>query len=123
MTDRRELPVPEGLAGERLDAALSRLFGFSRTRAAELVGAGDVLVDGAPGVKSDRVRAGAWLDVVIPPPPGVPQVVAEPVPGMTVVYDFPLVRSPVAVVFEPLAPFPKVTVLILWALASAMNCE
>ncbi len=44
-------------------------------------------------------------------------------PGMTVVYDFPLVRSPVAVVFEPLAPFPKVTVLILWALASAMNCE
>jgi len=42
---------------------------------------------------------------------------------MTVVYDFPLVSSPVAVVFEPLAPFPKVTVLILWALASAMNCE
>jgi hypothetical protein len=34
-------------------------------------------------------------------------------PGMTVVYDFPLISSPAAVVFEPLAPFPKVTVLTL----------
>ena len=44
-------------------------------------------------------------------------------PGITVVYDVPLVSSPVAVVFEPLEPLPKSTVLILWALASAMNCE
>ncbi|HEU4910351.1 MAG TPA: S4 domain-containing protein, partial [Actinomycetes bacterium] len=68
MTDRRTLAVPDGLAGERLDAALSRLFGFSRTKAAELVSAGDVLVDGAPAAKSDRVHAGAWLDVTVPPP-------------------------------------------------------
>ena len=44
-------------------------------------------------------------------------------PGMTVVYDLPSVSSPVAVVFDPLAPFPKSTVLILCALASEMNCE
>jgi 23S rRNA pseudouridine1911/1915/1917 synthase len=87
VTDRRALPVPEGLAGERLDAAISRLFGFSRTKAAELVGAGDVLVDGAPASKSDRVHAGAWLDVTIPAPPSAPSVLAEPVPGMTVVHD------------------------------------
>jgi 23S rRNA pseudouridine1911/1915/1917 synthase len=114
VTDRRELPVPEGLAGERLDAALSRLFGFSRTRAAELVGAGDVLVDGTPGVKSDRVRAGAWLDVVIPPPPGVPQVVAEPVPGMTVVYDdddIVVVDKPVGVAAHPSPGWTGTTVI------------
>lgn len=29
MTEQRSLPVPDGLEGERLDAALSRLFGFS----------------------------------------------------------------------------------------------
>ena len=57
--DRRTLPVPEGLAGERLDAALARLFGLSRTRAAELVVSGDVLVDGNPAMKSDRLHAGA----------------------------------------------------------------
>ncbi len=102
--DHRRLPVPEGLAGERLDAALSRLFGFSRTRAAELVGTGDVLVDGSPGAKSDRVLAGAWLDVTIPPPPGAPRVVAEPVAGMLVVHDdddLVVVDKPVGVAAHP----------------------
>ena len=32
----RTLPVPEGLAGMRVDAALSKLLGISRTVAAEL---------------------------------------------------------------------------------------
>src|SRR5215469_8050168 len=44
-------------------------------------------------------------------------------PGMTVVYAFPSVSSPDAGVFEPLEPLLNVTVLILCALASAMNCE
>ena len=96
--------MPDGLEGERLDAALSRLFGLSRTRAAELVGAGDVLVDGTPAAKSDRVRAGAWLEVSLPPPPAAPQVVAEPVPGMRVVYDddhLVVVDKPVGVAAHP----------------------
>ena len=33
----RSLSVPDGLAGERLDAALARMFGFSRSKAADLV--------------------------------------------------------------------------------------
>jgi 23S rRNA pseudouridine1911/1915/1917 synthase len=70
VTDRRTLSVPDGLEGERLDAALARLFGLSRTRAAELVGAGDVLVDGEPATKSDRVHGGARLDVTLPSPAG-----------------------------------------------------
>ena len=53
--------VPEGLDGERLDAALARMFGFSRTGAAELIGDGEVLVDGKQAMKSDRVPAGrSW---------------------------------------------------------------
>ena len=32
--------VPDGLDGERLDAALARMFGLSRTRAAELIATG-----------------------------------------------------------------------------------
>ncbi|HSI27475.1 MAG TPA: RNA pseudouridine synthase, partial [Aeromicrobium sp.] len=39
MTDR-VIAVPEGLAGERVDTALARLLGLSRTRAAELVADG-----------------------------------------------------------------------------------
>ena len=104
MTERRTLPVPDGLEGERLDAALARLFGVSRTRAAELVAAGDVLVDGAAAVKSDRVHAGAQLDVVLPAPPAQPQVVAELVPGMTVLHDddeIVVVDKPVGVAAHP----------------------
>jgi 23S rRNA pseudouridine1911/1915/1917 synthase len=87
VTDRRRVPVPEGLVGERLDAALARLFGLSRSRAAGLVEQGHVLVDGATAAKSDRVRPGSWLDVELPPPPGPVRVVPELVEGMTVVHD------------------------------------
>jgi 23S rRNA pseudouridine1911/1915/1917 synthase len=79
--------VPEGLDGERLDAALARMFGFSRTGAAELIAAGDVLLDGKPAAKSDRVLAGAELIVTLPPAPGAPVVEAETVPGLGIVYE------------------------------------
>lgn len=104
MSDHRTLPVPEGLAGERLDAAIARLFGFSRTKAAEMVTAGDVLVDGMAAAKSDRVSVGSWLDVTVPAPPAPPSVVAEPVPGMLVVHDdehLVVVDKPVGVAAHP----------------------
>ena len=96
--------MPDGLAGERLDAALARLFGFSRTKAAELVGCRRRAGRRQPRPKSDRVHAGAWLDVTIPAPPGAPQIVAEPVPGMLVVYDdddLVVVDKPVGVAAHP----------------------
>ncbi|GAA3117182.1 RluA family pseudouridine synthase [Streptosporangium carneum] len=114
MAEQRSLPVPDGLEGERLDAALSRLFGFSRTRAAELIVDGDVLVDGSPAAKSDRVHAGAWLDVTLPPPPAAPTPVAEPVPGMTIVYeddDIVVVNKPIGVAAHPTTGWTGPTVI------------
>ncbi|WP_415840855.1 S4 domain-containing protein, partial [Nocardiopsis rhodophaea] len=67
MSDQRSMPVPDGLEGDRLDAAIARMFGLSRTRAAELIVEGNVLVDGGAAAKSDRVQAGTWLDVTLPP--------------------------------------------------------
>ncbi|MEU7695041.1 RluA family pseudouridine synthase [Microbispora hainanensis] len=114
MGDQRSLPVPDGLEGERLDAALARLFGFSRTRAAELIASGDVLVDGAVPAKSDRVHAGAWLDVTIPPPPAAPMPVAEPVPGMAILYeddDIVVVSKPIGVAAHPTVGWTGPTVI------------
>ncbi|MEV4327967.1 RluA family pseudouridine synthase [Microbispora rosea] len=114
MGDQRSLPVPDGLEGERLDAALARLFGFSRTRAAELIASGDVLVDGAVPAKSDRVHAGAWLDVTIPPPPAAPMPVAEPVPAMTILYeddDVVVVSKPIGVAAHPTVGWTGPTVI------------
>jgi 23S rRNA pseudouridine1911/1915/1917 synthase len=99
--DRRLLPVPDGLAGMRLDLAISRLFGLSRTAAAALVDSGDVLVDGAVRAKSDKLSAGAWLEVTLPAPVGSgEQIVAEPVAGLIVLYsdnDIVVVDKPVGV--------------------------
>jgi 23S rRNA pseudouridine1911/1915/1917 synthase len=102
--DRRSLPVPDGLDGMRLDQAVSRLFGLSRTAAATLVEAGDALVDGVPRPKSDRVAAGSWLEVTLPAPAVSPALVAEPVPGLSVVYsdeDIVVVDKPVGVAAHP----------------------
>ncbi|GAA2724834.1 MULTISPECIES: RluA family pseudouridine synthase [Streptomyces] len=102
--ETRALPVPDGLEGERVDAAIARMFGFSRTKAAELAAAGKVQVDGAVAGKSDRVTGGAWLEVEMPAPPAPVQVVAEPVEGMEIVHDdddIVVIVKPVGVAAHP----------------------
>ncbi len=102
--DYRGLPVPDGLDGLRADAALARLFGFSRSTAAGLVESGDVLLDGAAVAKSDRVHAGAWLEVTLPPPAAAPTADPTPVEGLTVLYaddDLVVVDKPVGVAAHP----------------------
>ena len=104
MSEHRSLPVPDGLEGERLDAALARLFGFSRSRAAALVEDGHVVVDGDVAQKSTRVRGGSWLEVELPAPPAPVQVVPERVEGMRIVHDDPdvvVVDKPVGVAAHP----------------------
>ncbi|MEY9843466.1 RluA family pseudouridine synthase [Streptacidiphilus sp. MAP5-3] len=100
----RALPVPDGLEGERVDAAIARMLGFSRTKAAELAAEGKVTMDGAVVGKSDRVTAGSWLEVEIPAPPAPVQIVAEKIDDMKIVYDdehFVLVDKPVGVAAHP----------------------
>ncbi len=95
--------IPEGLAGERVDAALARLMGISRTRAAELVAAGLVIVDGHTPQKSDRVHAGALLEATIPSA-RTAEVIAEPVEGVRIVFeddDIVVVDKPIGVAAHP----------------------
>jgi 23S rRNA pseudouridine1911/1915/1917 synthase len=111
--DRRTVPVPDGLDGERVDAALARMFGLSRARAAGLVAAGQVLADGHLPAKSDRVRAGSWLEVTLPPPPRRARGPVT-VPGLTVVYedaDLVVVDKPVAVAAHPAPGWSGPTVI------------
>ena len=81
----RLVEVPDGLDGERLDAALARMFGLSRSRAAELIGDGLVLLAGRPASKSDRVLAGDPLQVTLPRPAEPPRPVK--VEGLVVLYE------------------------------------
>ena len=99
MSSSRTLLVPDGLDGERVDAALSRLLGLSRSKVADLASAGYVRVDGRAVGKGDRLVGGSFVDVELPavePPAGL-EVVAEPVEGMRIVHD----DSEIVVVDKP----------------------
>ena len=88
----------------RLDQAIARLFGLSRTVAAALVEAGDVAVNGDSRPKSEKVSAGAWLEVTLPAPPVPVSASTEPVDGLTVIYsdqDIVVVDKPVGVAAHP----------------------
>jgi 23S rRNA pseudouridine1911/1915/1917 synthase len=88
----------------RLDQAVSRLFGLSRTAAASLVEGGNALVDGIPRPKSDKVSAGSWLEVTLPAPVTAPTIVAEAVDGLVIIYeddDIVVVDKPVGVAAHP----------------------
>jgi 23S rRNA pseudouridine1911/1915/1917 synthase len=102
--DRRTVNIPDGLAGERLDTALARMFGFSRSRAAELIGAGHVSIDGEQVVKSERVEAGVMLHVEIPAATDPVAVVPEAVEGIKIIHDddsIVVIDKPVGVAVHP----------------------
>lgn len=110
----RTLPVPDGLEGERVDAAIARMFGFSRTKAAELASEGKVSVDGSVVGKSERVHGGAWLEVEMPAPPRPVELVAEPVPGMEIIHDdddIVVIMKPVGVAAHPSPGWTGTTVI------------
>jgi 23S rRNA pseudouridine1911/1915/1917 synthase len=117
--ESRSLPVPDGLTGERADAALARLLGFSRTFAAEVIEAGGATLDGATLAKSDRLPVGGWLEVSWTPR-SEPRIVPELVPGFAVVYDdddLVVIDKPVGVAAHPAVGWDGPTVL--GALAAA----
>lgn len=99
----RSLPVPDGLDGMRVDAALVRLFGLSRTVAAGLADAGEVSLDGRIRGKGDRLSAGSWLEVRLPGP-AEPSPPPQEVAGLRVVHsddDLLVVDKPVGVAAHP----------------------
>jgi 23S rRNA pseudouridine1911/1915/1917 synthase len=111
--ERRELPVPDGLAGERADAGLAKLLGFSRTFAVEVLEAGGARLDGTALGKSDRLSAGAWLEVEWTPK-GEPTIVPVKVPGFEIVHDdddIIVIDKPVGVAAHPASGWDGPTVL------------
>ncbi|MEE3126469.1 MAG: RluA family pseudouridine synthase [Actinomycetota bacterium] len=103
-SEQRTLSVPDGLAGERVDAAIARMFGVSRTRAADLIAGGLVRLDGHDVGKSDRVLPGATLDVTIPSLVDPLEVVPEIVEGIKIIHDdesIVVIDKPVGVAVHP----------------------
>lgn len=95
--------MPDALAGERVDAAASRVSGYSRSRIETFIDAGQLLLGGSAVSKgSQRVTGGELLELV---EEAAPQpVTAEQADGVRIVYedaDLVVVDKPVGVAAHP----------------------
>ena len=83
----RTLSVPEGVAGERIDSALTRVLGLSRTSVVRLLEDGDITTNGQAMAKSARVEAGQIIEVLLPEQINAAPIPLTPLDGLRVVFD------------------------------------
>ncbi len=98
------MPVPDGLKGLRLDVAISRMFGLSRTAAADLIDGGAVTLDGADPARSEKVKGGSWLEITIPDPVDLAAAPPRLADGLSILFeddDLVAVDKPVGVAAHP----------------------
>ena len=105
MPETRVVLVPDGLEGERVDAAVARMLGLSRSRTADLISRGQVRLDGTAVSKSDRVLGGSMLEVELDEEgERTARVVPRTVEGVGIVHDdddMVVVDKPVGVAAHP----------------------
>jgi 23S rRNA pseudouridine1911/1915/1917 synthase len=105
--------IDESLAGERVDTAIARLLGISRSAAAEVCEAGGARVGKKTLSKSDRLSIDDQLQIDPPKPAEELKVVATPVDDLLVIYqddDLVIVDKPAGVVAHPTVGFEGPTV-------------
>jgi 23S rRNA pseudouridine1911/1915/1917 synthase len=98
------MPVPDGLEGLRLDVAISRMFGLSRTAAADLIDEGSVTLNGDLPARSEKVKGGSWLEITIPDPVDLAAAPPRSVDGLSILFqddDLVVVDKPVGVAAHP----------------------
>lgn len=83
----RTLIVPEGVEGERVDSALTRVLGLSRTSVVRLLDEGEIRSNGIAMQKSERVTAGQIIEILLPDTAAREPIPLTPLAGLTVVYD------------------------------------
>lgn len=111
MTLRFEIDT--SLAGERVDTALARLLGISRSAAAEVCERGDAQVSNKALSKSDRVNLADVLHVKPPVAAEPLKVVETPVDELKIIYQddhIVVVDKPAGVVAHPTVGFDGPTV-------------
>lgn len=91
------VPAPDALIGKRLDVAVGKMLGVSRSKAAELIESGQVSVLGRELDKAAKLLVGDMVDIELHEEQDVPEPVCD---EMEVVYeddDIVVVDKPVGV--------------------------
>ena len=110
----RSLSIPDGLNGERVDAALSRLLGLSRNVIVGLIESEEVIKDGKPVSKSFKVSTGDQIEITMPAAKGEAKLTATPIDGLDVVYDDEyviVINKPVGIAAHPSPGWQGATVV------------
>jgi 23S rRNA pseudouridine1911/1915/1917 synthase len=89
MSDRelKQIFIPAELAGERVDVALSRVLGISRSTIVELIESGDVNRSGKPVTKSEKVTEEEHYEILLPQQKITGVLMPTPIDNLKVVYD------------------------------------
>ena len=112
-------------SGERLDAFLSRVLpDISRSAAQKLIAEGNVLLDGKPAKKNDRLEPGQAVSVTIPEPK--PIDVAPTEMQLDIVYedeDVAVINKPKGLVVHPAAGHQDDTLVngLLYAMGDSLS--
>ena len=104
MSESRLLPVPDGLAGERVDAGLAKLLGLSRSVCADMITEGLVSQNGKIVSKSERLMHDAYLDVTLPQPKNRLEIIPVEVDDFKIIYqdeDIIVIDKPAGVASHP----------------------
>lgn len=87
MSELKQVFIPDGLAGLRVDAGLSKALGMSRTAITELIDQGAVTQNSKVLGKSDRLIAGSVVDVSIEEKRDRLIIQADEVPDFKVIFQ------------------------------------
>jgi len=114
VSEIKRIPVPPSLSGERVDAALAKMLGLSRSTVADYAERGLIQLDGKVVGKSDRVLADALASIELPAVESPLEVKAVEVPELKIVYqdaDLVVIDKPAGVAAHPSVGWDGPTVL------------
>ena len=101
----RSLEIPEGLDGERVDVALARALGFSRTMIATAAENGMIFVNGKAVDKSARLTAGDLIEIeIVNEVDRAPRIDVSDLSELTITYqddDVVVIDKPLGVAAHP----------------------
>jgi 23S rRNA pseudouridine1911/1915/1917 synthase len=104
MRETRSIEIPEGLDNERIDSALARVLGLSRSVIVKLLESNEVSLGHRILSKSDKVQSGQIITVLLPQPPSDIAIPPTPLDDLEIVYqdtDLVIVNKPVGCAAHP----------------------
>lgn len=102
--ESKTVTIPQMESGERIDVALCRCLGISRSIITRLIDDGDITYKGKPVTKSEKVSTGQVFQVLLPEPPSQEPIPLTPLDGLRIVYndeDIVVVDKPVGCAAHP----------------------